>query len=301
MSNELGAQWMRTLHPARLERSLATDMNPWMAWIGAMAPMVRAHRAPVAPDNPFLTMEKAASAQIVSALDQYRDVRDAWYERTFEAIYGSPAMAALVGMSGQAPPANVESPVTVALRKELAQRRLHDAEAAIGQGGTLEAFVRVLAYVADRPSAIEERPFNLLRRIAREQQQATEQSGGQADLAAFKTAVRQQSFIVRLDPQRAIRALPALVPDRETRRKLMVAAHRVMTVGGPLSGERLGRYREVAEVMGTGHPPELADAAAPVDAADTASALSHAGNGKPQAARATGKRKAAPRATRPRS
>jgi hypothetical protein len=301
MSNELGAQWMRTLHPARLERSLATDMNPWMAWIGAMAPMVRAHRAPVAPDNPFLTMEKAASAQIVSALDQYRDVRDAWYERTFEAIYGSPAMAALVGMSGQLPPANVESPVTVALRKELAQRRLHDAEAAIGQGGTLEAFVRVLAYVADRPSAIEERPFNLLRRIAREQQQATEQSGGQADLAAFKTAVRQQSFIVRLDPQRAIRALPALVPDRETRRKLMVAAHRVMTVGGPLSGERLGRYREVAEVMGTGHPPEAADAVAPVDAADTASALSHAGNGKPQAARTTGKRKAAPRATRPRS
>jgi hypothetical protein len=246
----------------------------------------------VAPKNPFLTMEKAASAQIVSALDQYRDVRDAWYERTFEAIYGSPAMAALVGLRAPAP-VNLESPVTVALRKELAARRLHDAEAAIGQGGTLEAFVRVLAYVADRPSAIEERPFNLLRRIAREQQQATEQSGGQADLAAFKTAVRQQSFIVRLDPQRAIRALPALVPDRETRRKLMVAAHRVMTVGG--------RYREVAEVMGTGHPPEAADAVAPVDAADTASALSHAGNGKPQAARATGKRKAAPRATRPRS
>lgn len=260
MSNELSAQWLRALHPARLERELATDVNPWMAWIGALAPLVREHRAPVSADNPLLTLEHAASAQIVSALDQFRDLRDAWYERAFEAIYASPAMAALVGLRAPAP-VNLESPVTVALRKELAARRLHDAEAAIGQGGTLEAFVRVLAYVADRPSAIEERPFNLLRRIAREQQQATGQSGGQADLAAFKTAVRQQSFIVRLDPQRAIRALPALVPDRETRRKLMVAAHRVMTVGGPLSGERLGRYREVAEVMGTGHPREVADSA----------------------------------------
>ncbi|SCB12989.1 DUF3141 domain-containing protein [Cupriavidus alkaliphilus] len=255
VSSEFSAQWLRALHPARLERTLATDMNPWMAWIGALAPWVRAHRAPVAPDNPLLTLEQAASAQIIRALDQFRDWRDACYEQVFEAIYQAPAMAALVGLQAQAP-ANLESPVTVALREELAARRLRDAEAAIAQGGTLEAFVRVLAYVVERPSAIEERPFNLLRRIAREQQQATESGGGHADLAAFKTAVRQQSFIVRLDPQRAIRALPALVPDRETRRKLMAAAHRVMTVSGALAGERLARYREVAEILGTGDAPQ---------------------------------------------
>lgn len=255
VSSEFSAQWLRALHPARLERTLATDMNPWMAWIGALAPWVREHRAPAAPDNPLLTLEQAASAQIIRALDQFRDWRDAWYEQVFEAIYQAPAMAALVGLQAQAP-ANVESPVTVALRRELAARRLRDAEASIAQGGTLEAFVRVLAYVAERSSAIEERPFNLLRRTAREQQQATEANGAHADLAAFKTAVRQQSFIVRLDPQRAIRALPALVPDRETRRKLMAAAHRVMTVSGPLAGERLARYREVAQILGTGDAPE---------------------------------------------
>lgn len=285
MSNEFNAQWMRALHPARLERAVATDMNPWMAWIGAMAPMVRANRAPVSPDNPFLAMEKAASEQIVNALDQYRDARDAWYERAFEAIYNSPAMAALVGLRAQAP-ANVESPVTVALRKELAERRLRDAEAAIGQGGPLEAFVRVLAYVADRPSSIEERPFNLLRRMAREQSEST----AHADLATFKAAVRQQSFIVRLDPKRAIQALPALVPDRDTRRRLMVAAHRVMTVKGPLEGERLARYREVAELMGTRHAPEVADAVGRADVAEAAQGEAppdeHAQAGKPQASRA---------------
>ncbi|MDK3026158.1 DUF3141 domain-containing protein [Cupriavidus taiwanensis] len=294
MSSEFSAQWLRALHPARLERTLATDINPWMAWIGALAPWVREHRAPVAPDNPLLALEQAASEQIVRALDQFRDWRDAWYEQVFEAIYEAPALAALVGLQAHAP-VNLESPVTVALREELAARRLRDAEAAIAQGGTLEAFVRVLAYVADQPDAIEERPFNLLRRIAREQQQATEASGGHAGLAAFKTAVRQQSFIVRLDPQRALRALPALVPDRETRRKLMVAAHRVMTVSGPLAGERLARYREVADILGTDHAPEADGATVTAERAETASPPSHAEPGKPQSSRAATRRKPAPR------
>ncbi|MGN5478933.1 DUF3141 domain-containing protein [Cupriavidus basilensis] len=109
-------------------------------------------RAPVSPcpqDNPFLTMERAVSAQITSALDQYRDARDAWYELAFETLYQSPLMAALVGHASPQAPVNLESPVTVQLRKELAQRRLSDAQAAIEQGGMREAFVRILAYVAD--------------------------------------------------------------------------------------------------------------------------------------------------------
>ncbi|MEM5429988.1 DUF3141 domain-containing protein [Cupriavidus oxalaticus] len=288
MSGELTAQWMRNLHPARLERSLATDMNPWMAWIGALAPMVRAHRTRVSADNPFLTLERAVSAQIVSALDQFRDVRDACYEQTFEAIYNSPAMAALVGLQAQ-PPANTESPVTQALRQELAERRLRDAEAAIEQGGTLEAFVRVLAYVADRPSSIEERPFNLLRRFAREQPEAA----GHVDLATFKRVVRQQTFIVQRYPRHAVQALPALVPDRDSRRRLMIAVHRVMTLDRPLEGERLERYREVTEVMGTRHPPRSAEGDGEAVAGSEAPEVADSA-GKP-ASRASAQRKAAQR------
>ncbi len=247
-SSELTAEATRASHPSRLERSLATNANPWMAWVGALAPLVREHRHPVSQDNPFVTVERAVSAQITSALDQYRDARDAWYEQVFEFLYQSPMMAALVGLEAQAP-VNLESPVTVQLRKELAQRRLHDAEAAIEQGGMREAFVRVLAYVADAGAAIEERPFNLLRQMAREQPEGR----GHLTLAEFKSLVRRQTFIVRLDRRRALEALPLLVPDQDERRRLMVAAHRVLTVIAPLEGERLTRYREVAEVLGTDH------------------------------------------------
>ncbi|MFC4524692.1 DUF3141 domain-containing protein [Cupriavidus pinatubonensis] len=294
-TTELTAEAARAVHPSRLERSLATDNNPWMAWIRALAPMVREHRQPVAQDNPFLTMERAVSAQIISALDQYRDARDAWYELAFETLYQSPMMAALVGMQAQAP-VNLESPVTVQLRKELAQRRLSDAQAATEQGGMREAFVRILAYVADANAAIEERPFNLLRQMAREQPEGR----GRLTLAEFKSLVRQQTSIVQLDRQRALRALPKLVPDQDERRRLMVAAHRVLTVIAPLEGERLARYREVADVLGTDHA-HGGEAIEPA-VAPTAASAPKSGNGRARITRpeasntqTTGKRNAGPR------
>ena len=250
-SNEVMAQAMREMHPSRLERKVASDLNPWMTWIGSLAPSVREHRQPVAADNPFLTMEHAVSAQITSALDQYRDQRDAWCELAFLCLYESPALAGLMGVQPRQP-VHVESPVTVALRKELAARRIEDAEASIEQGTPLDAFLRVIGYVANQ-SDIEERPFNLMRKMAREAPEAQ-----QLNLATFKAAVRKQSLIMRLDPDRAIAALPLLVPDMTLRRRLMMAAHRVLTVSAPLAGEYLTRYREVAAAIGTDHTPATA-------------------------------------------
>ncbi|WP_430869770.1 DUF3141 domain-containing protein [Cupriavidus basilensis] len=256
MSNELGAYTMRQMHPARLERSLASDANPWMAWLAAFAPAVREARQPVAPDNPFVTLERAVSDTIVRTLDAWRDQRDALYEQTFEALYQSPWLSALVGFSPGAekrgPP-----PLSAALRQELAARRIHEAEAGIEQGTALDAFMRILAYVADENASIEERPFNLMRQMAREHLQQ------QPDIATVKAAVRRQSFIVGLDAGRAVAALPLLVPDSTQRHRIMMAIHRILTVAGPLDGGRLARYREVASVMGTDHTLRQAAEAAP--------------------------------------
>ncbi len=264
LSNELGAYAMRQLHPARLERSLASDANPWMAWVAAFAPAVREARQPVAQDNPFVTLERAASDYIVRTLDAWRDQRDALCEQTFEALYKSPWLSAMMGFAPGAerrgPP-----PENAALRKELAARRIHDAEAQIGQGTPLDAFMRIAAYVADENTSIEERPFNLMRQMAREHLEQ------QPDIVMLKDAVRRQSLIVGLDAARAIAALPLLVPDSALRHRIMMAIHRIMTVAGPLDGGRLARYREVARVLGTDHTArEPAAAAVATVAAPTA-------------------------------
>lgn len=246
MSSESTAEAMRAMHPARLERALASDANPWMQWIGAVAPAVREARQPVSPDNPFLAMQNALSEQIVRTLDQYRDVRDAWQERLFESVFASPWLPAMLGMSTV--PRRAESPAIAALRKEVAELRSREAERHIGTGTSLDAFLRILSYVTHNRSAIEERPFNLLRKLSRENPPEA-----RITLAEFKDAVRRQSYIVSLDPEGALHALPQIVPEMKERRRIMVLAHRVLTVGGPLAEDWLTRYREVAEVFGTDH------------------------------------------------
>ena len=70
-----------------------------MAPLSRMAEWVtREPRVRSPPDNPFLGMQKSMSEQIVAALDAWRDMRDAWSEKMFLAIYGSPALQAAVGI-----------------------------------------------------------------------------------------------------------------------------------------------------------------------------------------------------------
>src|SRR6266446_127289 len=99
MSNEAAARTLRALNPARLERTLFSDLNPWMHWVKSMAETVGENRRPAAADNPFVRVERQASERIEQSLDAFRDVRDGMYEGVFKAIYGSPWLAAAVGLS----------------------------------------------------------------------------------------------------------------------------------------------------------------------------------------------------------
>src|SRR2546429_1463394 len=101
MSSEAAARAIRALNPARLERTLFSDLNPWMHWVKAMAETVRENRHPAAADNPFVQAERHASERIEQALDGFRDSRDAMYEGAFKTIYGSPWLAAAVGLSAE--------------------------------------------------------------------------------------------------------------------------------------------------------------------------------------------------------
>ncbi len=97
------ADRLRQSHPLRLQYEWFTDANPLIAPVSRMAKWVSENRSPVAPDNPFLVMQKGMSDGIIAALDSWRDMRDAWSEKMFFAIYGSPALQADVGIEGPQP------------------------------------------------------------------------------------------------------------------------------------------------------------------------------------------------------
>src|SRR5262252_5565490 len=61
MTSEHTADWLRRLHPLRLQYELLSDKNPRMAPVADMADAVRANRQPVSADNPFLALQETVS------------------------------------------------------------------------------------------------------------------------------------------------------------------------------------------------------------------------------------------------
>ena len=248
MSNEATARALRETNPARLERWFFSDFNPWMLWVKSMAETVRENRRPVAPDNPFVQAERRVSDQIEQGLDQYRDVRDDMYERMFKAIYESPWLAAAVGVR---PESLGRRGPTAATWEQAELKRLKRAEleSHIEDGTPLDAWVRLLLYVRPEGSPADERPFNMIRRMLEELKPENVPS-----LAALKAAIKRQAFVLALDEERAIAALPKLVPEMHLRRRGCEVARLVARSRGELTPYQEERFRKVASLLGLDSP-----------------------------------------------
>jgi hypothetical protein len=92
------AEWLRKLHPLRLQHELFSDANPVMAGVGRLSEWVKDHRNPAPNDNPFRGLQETLSGQIVTFLDAWQKARDAWMEQLFFAVYGSPVVQAIAGI-----------------------------------------------------------------------------------------------------------------------------------------------------------------------------------------------------------
>jgi Protein of unknown function (DUF3141) len=240
------AQWIMQLHPLRLQYELFSSANPMMAPVAAMADQVRKNRKPVAADNPFVSMQETISGQIVAGLNTWRDMIEAVAERTFLTVYGSPALQAAVGID----PAGTR-PLRKAgkhpLYDELLQKRIAELKSSIPIGGLREAVIRAILYVGLARAAVDERGFEIMRRIRR--------THGDMPLSGFKDLVREQFFILLIDMEAALAALPSMLPsDLETRRKAFDLVKEIMSACGPLSEEDNERLRRVARAFGVEEP-----------------------------------------------
>src|SRR5262249_12129842 len=92
------AQWMQQVQPLRLQYELFSNANPMMAPVAGMAEEVRKNRQPSSADNPFIALQEIASDQIVATLDAWREFSEAFAERTFLNVYGSPMLQAAGGI-----------------------------------------------------------------------------------------------------------------------------------------------------------------------------------------------------------
>lgn len=235
-ATERTAEMRRQMNPMRARRYMVSDQNPAMAPLAGLAAAVKENRAPLTPDNPFLALERAWADGVEQSIDRWRDLRDAWQESAFHAVYGT--LAAF----GVANDAVVEPAEAVAE----ALGDLPDVRAAlarIAEGGYAEAVVRMMILLAKARGGVRRN------RLERSNALLTgEEPFASLSSAARQALIREQTVVVEMAPEEALATLPALLPDPADRMRALTT---VGDVAGPEEemGERaqamLARLRAV--------------------------------------------------------
>ena len=243
------AQWMQQVHPLRLQCELFSNANPMMAPVAGMAEEVRKNRQPSSADNPFIALQEIASDQIVATLDAWREFSEAFAERTFLNVYGSPMLQAAVGIDPSGTRA-LQRAGKNPLHQELLQKRIAELKSHIPVGGLREAMVRALLYAGMNRAAVDERGFEMVRRIRR--------AHGDMQLSEFKALVREQYLLLLIDSEAAIAAIPSMLPlDAETRREAFDLIKQVLSARGELSARDRERLQRVSSQFGLEEGPPI--------------------------------------------
>ena len=238
-ANQPMADLAHALNPLRLSYTIFGDGNPWMKGMQPLAAAVSAARRPVAADNPLLALQTKVSEQITSGLESYRVARDKQEEQIFFGFYGSPFVQALLGINADSivRPFPETSPELLTAR----QARTDAYEAKLQIGGFDEALTRAVLYVLAANRMLDQR-CALALNVARQQLM-------RLSLAEFKILVRDQFFVLQLEPERAIEVLSSLVPDTDARKTLLEQVLAIASAGDPLTAAEDDRLARLSQLL----------------------------------------------------
>lgn len=216
-------------------------------YLTEMAAWVREHRNAASPDNPFIGWQEIMSKQIVAMLDAWRDGRDRFVEQVFFAIYGLPALQAALGID-PASTLPLRRPAKDSWHQELLRTRIAELKARMSVGGWTEVGVRALIYVGKYRGMVDARAFETVRRLRHDTNVATSLSLGE-----FKALVREQFYLLLIDQEATLGAIPKMLPeDAATRQQGLDIVKRVLTACGPLDDEDQARLARIARLFGLG-------------------------------------------------
>lgn len=252
------AEWMRSMHPLRLQYEALSSNNPWMNVVKSAADKIEEDRKPVSKDNPFLAFQEQISKQIVHVLDSWRDQQEALSEAIFLNVYGSPALQAAVGIDPNSAPSRYREMSSE--HRALLEKRTAELKSRIGEGGLREAALRALLYVGSARGMVDERSIEALRQVRRDH------AGDRLTLPEFKMLVREQFFMLLLDREGALAAIPKLLPeDVDQRRAAFAAIREVLSASEDITGERASRLERIAGLFNVDTGEGKASNVAPFD------------------------------------
>lgn len=236
------------MQPLRLGYAMFSDRNPMMSLVKPLADKARAERKTPDAANPLLRMQEQVSDMATAWLKTVGRLRDLAQETLFHAVYGSPWLQAVLGVTPEGRPR--PKPGTSPDQQAALAANIDELRAAMDQGGPLEAVVRALVYIAMGQSAIDARSFEVLRR--------TLDAHPDIGLARYKAVVRQQWAMLTIDQEAALKSLPRLLPaDGDARCRLLEEIRAIRTASGELEGEAERRLHEIESLFDAkAHAPQ---------------------------------------------
>jgi len=180
-------------------------------------------------------------------------------EQLFHATYGSPLLHALLGLD----PKSLQDdrkPEREALREQGRARRRAELESRFDKGGSVEAALRAVIYIRRGEGGADERSFAVLKQL-----HDAQPPGRPRSMAQLKEALRDQSLLLRRNEERAVAAIPRLLPrDNDERARTLRAVQRLISAQGDLSDEGRRRLARIEKLFAVAAAPtekkEAADA-----------------------------------------
>jgi hypothetical protein len=132
---------------------------------------------------------------------------------------------------------------------ELLQMRIAEIKSRADSGGLRECIVRGMLYAGMKRGGVDERALAALRRLRMNDQ------GPRLTLAEFKAMVREQFFLLLVDQEAALAAIPKMLPaSADQRRAGLNAITEVLSASGEIPnevGQRLAEIERLFEAKGS--------------------------------------------------
>ncbi len=233
-STETSAEVMKQLHPLRVNKYIFSDsINPFMLVFKTLAPVVKKDRSPVSPDNPFTALEKNVSDTIVTLLDGYQNIRDHFEETMFFTIYENPWMKLLYPETSPKKKPDKEQAKEKTEEDALTQKDMQRWYSAMEKGGYEEGIIRIIMALEDSDHAIDRDALYADERLL-------ESSAGFKKLTKkeFLHIVGEQSRILQIDEDKALKALGKLIVTPKDRKTALTLARKIISSGSAMTSKQ---------------------------------------------------------------
>jgi len=192
----------------------------------------------------FSAVQDRLAASNSATLTAIGKARDAVTEQLFHATYGSPLLHALLGLDAKEVQEE-RRPDRDAYREQARAKRRADLELRFDKGGPVEAALRAVIYIQRGMGSADERSFAVLKELHDAQPPDRARS-----MAQLKEALREQSLLLRMDEERAVAAVPALLPRGSAERaRMLTSVRRLVSAQGELSQEGRRRLARIEKLF----------------------------------------------------